>query len=93
MARPKRERKVKLPAGVDETFVSEIDSMDTDSLKSKIVSLQAGLEENNEFKLSEGYRDAKDSWEMVSGPVRDTAKAIRNKTKLVIEKLKERGAL
>lgn len=89
----KKEKRVKLPAGIDETFVSEIESLSSEDLKGRIVQLQAAKEDNDAFKLTEGYVQAKDDWEMVSGPVRDTNRAIKNKTKMIIELLKQKGAL
>jgi len=88
-----KERKKKHPAGVDETFVEEIARLDVDSLKGRIVQLQNAKEQNEEFKKSQGYMDAKAQYDEVAGPVRDTNTAIKNKTKLIIEALREKGAL
>jgi hypothetical protein len=93
MARQRKEPKKKLPAGVDQTFVDEIERLDTDSLKGRIVQLQVAKETNDEFKKSQGYLDAKSEYDLVAGPVRDLDKAIKNKTKLIIDQLKQKGAI
>lgn len=89
---------MKLPKGVDQTFVDEIQSQTIDQLKATIVRLQLQNEENEAFKESEEYLAAKatfdyarDSWGEVNGPVKDTTVSIKGKTKLVIERLKEKG--
>lgn len=89
-----KQQKRKLPAGVDETFVEEIQRLSVEQLKERIVQLQAAKEQDVDgFKKSQGYLDAKASWDAVNGPVRDTATAIKNKTKMILEKLKEQGAI
>lgn len=86
--RPKTE---KLPKGVDQSFVDIVQSMSTDELKSQIVTLQLHFRENEEFKKSEGYVEAKDRYQEVVGPIKETSISLRNKTKLVVERLKEKG--
>lgn len=83
----------KLPKNVDESFAEEMDRASVDQLKAKIVELQAGLDTAQEFKKSQAYLDAKAEWNMVSGPTNDTIKAVRAKTKYVIDGLKEKGAI
>lgn len=90
----------KLPKGVDETFVDGIQSMDTEQLKAVIVTLQVQNEENEAFKESDQYLAAKEEFDyhkerfnLIAGPVKDTSTAIKNKTKLVIDRLKEKGAV
>jgi len=90
--------KLKLPKGVDQTFVDEINGLDIDQLKARIVSLQMQNQENEEFKASmsyiaaeEEFQHAKDRFDLVAGPVKDVTTAVKNKTKMVVERLKEKG--
>ncbi len=46
---------------------------------------------NNEFKKSQAYKEASEAHQLVVGPVKDTARAIKNKTKLAIQRLKDMG--
>lgn len=94
----KKEKTVKLPKGVDQAFLDTIAPMQTDELKSVIVSLQVHNQENEAFKESDEYLAAEDEFkvakerhDLVAGPVKDVTVAIKNKTKLVIERLKEKG--
>ncbi len=83
----------KLPRGVDEAFVDSINSMSTEDLCGLVVILQTGLSEVEAYKQAEVYQQASETYRMVVGPVRDAATSLKNKTKLVIERLKERGAV
>ena len=94
----KKVETLKLPKGVDQLFLDEINSQSTDQLKATIVRLQVQNQENEAFKESEDYlhaeedyQMARDSWMLVAGPVKDVTVAIKNKTKLVVERLKEKG--
>lgn len=90
--------KVKLPKGVNQEFLDSTASMGTDELKATIVLLQVQNQENEAFKETEGYTTeadrfelAKERFQQVSGPVKETSVSIKNKTKLVVERLKEKG--
>lgn len=94
----KEQKAQRLPTGVDQSFVDSLQSMQTDELKSLIVSLQVQNAENEQFKESEGYLNAVDEFTlakerhaMVVKPVKEVTTSIKNKTKLVIERLKEKG--
>jgi hypothetical protein len=91
MAKARKEAKRKLPKGVDEDMAQDIERLSTDELKAKIVELAKGLDEVEEFKKSQPYLDAKSDFDMVAGPARDSAAAIRGKTKFVVETLKAKG--
>lgn len=103
MARPKKfkqDEPPKLPKGVDTLFIDELNTMNTDQLKAKIVSLQIQNQDNEEFKASDKFIEAKgefdyakDRFDQVAGPVKETTVAVKNKTKLVVERLKEKGAV
>lgn len=91
---------MKLPAGVSQEFVDNLQGMQTDELKALIVTLQVQNQENEAFKESEGFlkavdefKLAKDKHSLVVGPVKEVTASIKNRTKLVIERLKEKGAI
>lgn len=89
---------MKLPTGVSQQFVDNLQGMQTDELKALIVTLQVQNAENEAFKESEQfqaaqerYDEAKAAYQLVAGPIKETTASIKNRTKLVIERLKERG--
>ncbi len=90
----------KLPKQVSQEFVDQIQSLTIDELKARIVELQIQNGENEAFKESLAYVQAKsefdyakETFDMVAGPVRDTTTAIKNKTKLLLERLRDKGAI
>lgn len=94
----KQEKTQKLPKGVTEEFLDEVNSMSTDSLKATVVRLQVQNQENEEFKAGpafqaelEAFEHAKARFDITAGPVKDTTVSIRNRTKIVVERLKEKG--
>lgn len=89
---------IKLPPGVDQTFIDEVEGLSIPDLKAKIVELQIHNQENEVFKLSEDYlsaaeeySEAKERWGYVDGPVKEVTVAIKNKTKIVVDTLKDKG--
>lgn len=89
---------MKLPKGVSQEFYDSIQAMPTDELKSTIVKLQVNNQENEEFKLSPQFiseleliEEARARFNLIAGPVKDASIAIKNMTKLVVERLKEKG--
>jgi hypothetical protein len=90
----------KLPKGVPQEFVDNIQAMTSDQLKGEIVRLQVQAQENEAFKESEKYVKEKETFDAarsrfneVAGPVRETAVSIRNKTKLLVERMREKGSI
>ena len=88
----------KLAKGVTPEFVDSIASLKIDELKAVIVRLQVQNQENEAFKESESYLKAqgeydyaKEKYNEVVGPVKEVTLSIKNRTKLVIERLKEKG--
>jgi hypothetical protein len=88
----------KLPKGVTQEFVDNIQAMTTDQLKAQIVLLQIQNQENEAFKESEDvvkaeqvFTDAKTKHNYVVGPIKEVTVSIKNRTKLVIDRLKEKG--
>lgn len=91
---------MKLPAGVSQQFVDNLQGMQPDELKALIVTLQVQNQENEAFKESEQFQaaqeafdQAKAQYQLVAGPVKEVTASIKNRTKLVIERLKERGVV
>lgn len=91
---------MKQPVGIDNEFLAEIESMSTDALKARVVTLQVQAEENEAFKetpefeaAQAAYDDAKETYQYVAGPIKETAASLKNRTKAVIKRLQERGAV
>jgi len=94
----KQPKAPKLPKHVPQEFVDNIQSMTTDQLKAQIVLLQVQNQENEAFKETDEYLTAEDDFalakeqhNLVAGPVKDTATSLKNKTRLVVERLREKG--
>lgn len=90
----------KLPKGVSQEFIDSIQAQSTEELKALIVELQVANSNNEEFKASleflgaqDEFAEAKYRFDLVAGPVKDASVSIKNRTKLVIERLKEKGAV
>lgn len=70
-------------------FANEVEKLDATALKARIVGLQQALEE------SEAHKEANDVLAQakaeLNGPYQDVKKAIKLKTKYIIDLLKERG--
>ena len=94
----KQSKAPKLPFGVDQDFLDSIQSMTTDELKARVVTLQVQVQENEAFKETPEFQQAqeefdlaKERYDYVAGPIRETAKSLKNRTKAVIEVLKAKG--
>lgn len=98
--------KKKYPFGVDEEFLSEIDSSSVDELKDKLAKQQAYIEEINAFLKADfenlapsqhsgaqKLKDLKESYEDVAGPSKDAKKASKNRIKYIVEHLRKHGAV
>jgi hypothetical protein len=72
-------------------FVSEVASLSVEDLKARIVQLQQALEESEEQKESDNdLRDAKHVVLELSEPYKEVKKAVKVKTKHIIDLLKKR---
>lgn len=87
----KLESKVfKLPGGKE--FKEEVDRQSAQELEDYIVRLQKGLDESRLHKEENvALKNAKDEVAQLSGPYNDVEKAVKIKTKYLIELLKEKG--
>ena len=88
----KLESKVyKLPGGKE--FKEEADRKSLTELEDSIVRLQKGLDESRIHKEENiALRNAKDEVAELSGPYNDVEKAVKIKTKYMIELMKEKGS-
>lgn len=87
----KLEAKVyKLPGGKE--FKEEVDRLQVPALKERVVQLQKGLDESRIHKEENvALRNAKDEVAELNGPYSDVEKAVKVKTKYIIELMKEKG--
>ena len=73
-------------------FASEVSSLSVANLEARITRMQKDLDESEEHKENnESLRQAKDEVKELSGPYSDVKKAIKLKTKYIIEILKEKS--
>lgn len=95
-----KQKAIKLPKGVGQEFLDSIQSKLSEELKAIVVTLQLQNEENEMFKQSpeylkekEMYETAKERFQLIAGPIKDITVSIKNKTKVVIDRLKEKGQI
>lgn len=70
-------------------FVKEVDHLDAEALKARIVGIQQALEESDaHMEANESLAAAKASVTELAGPYRDFRKASKLKTKYLIDLLK-----
>lgn len=89
---------MKLPKGVDQLFLDEIQKLSAEDLAQRVFNLQLANAENEEFKEGPEFQAAKaefdvakERFDLVAGPVKDLTATIKNKTRLLIARLKEVG--
>lgn len=93
-SKSKKDKKPKLPFGIDESFVAELEAASVEDMKARIVTIQGGMDEAQDFlKNNQDVLDLKASYDEAAGPTRDAIKALRNKTKMIVDALKKQGAL
>jgi hypothetical protein len=90
----RKEKKAKLPFGISDEFVAELEAASVDDMKARIVTMQGGIDEAQGFlKDNQDVLDLKAAYDEAAGPTRDAIKALRNKTKMIVDALKKQGAL
>lgn len=73
-------------------FSQEVYNLPPSDLKNRIAALQQSLSESEEHKASnEALNEARDQVSLLSGTYRDVKKAVKLKTKYILELLKSRG--
>ena len=102
-----KENKKKLPFGLNEEFVEEMERASTEELKARVITIQTQIEESQAFlkgdldkiedeKQREGARtlqELKANYTEAASPVRDALKSLKNRNKFVMEQLKKNGAI
>jgi len=90
----KRGPKKKAPMGITPEFVDSLASASAADKKSMIVRMQKDLEDSLTFlKTNDKIVTMKEQLKEIEGPTRDTVKALRNRSKYVIEELKSVGEI
>lgn len=90
----KSPKKPKLPPGLTEEFVQEVETESHEQLKTRIVTMQGQLDEVQSFlKENEDVLELKASYDEAAAPSRETIKALRARTKFIVESLKKSGGL
>lgn len=85
------EKKVLKLAGGKE-FLIEVQRLSAEELEARISQLQVGLEESRSHKEeNEALKAAKEEVALLTGPYRDVESAVKLKTKVIIDLLKEQG--
>lgn len=100
----KKPAKKKLPVGLNEEFVAEVESASVEVLKEKIVNFQKGIDESRAFlkgvpngddlkalQAAERILDLKAAYDEAAAPTRETIRALNNRTKFVLDALKKAG--
>ncbi len=73
-------------------FADEVSRLSAEEINARIVEMQKGLEESESHKeANEELKQARDTVTELSGPYRDVKKAVKIKTKYLLELLKEKG--
>lgn len=84
------EKLYKLPGG--EEFESAVLGLSVEQLKARIAQMQKDLDESEEHKLANNaLADLKSQVSTIEGPYNDVKKAVKIKTKFLIELIKEKG--
>jgi len=74
-------------------FCNEAMTLTAEQLRARIVSMQEQLEESEEHKANnESLKEARAVVSELAGPYNDVKKAVKAKTKYILELLKNKGA-
>lgn len=85
------EKKVYALAGGKE-FKEEVDTLSIPALEARITKMQKALDDSREHKKNnEVLNKVRDEKSMLEGPYNDVEKAVKVKTKYIIELIKEKG--
>jgi uncharacterized small protein (DUF1192 family) len=81
---------LKIPGG--EEFRDEVWGLSVEKLEDRIATLQKALDESEEHKKeNQALKDLKDEVSLLEGPYNDVKKAVKVKTKFLIELIKDKG--
>ncbi len=91
--KPKKSLKEKVQAEYKD-FALEVDRLNSDDLNSRLATLAKELERSETHKeQNDALQAAREAVQELAGPYKDTAKAIRLKTRYIIALLNEKGAV
>lgn len=94
MPRPRAPRAPKDPAGITDEFKTEIDSASREILQQRIVKIQEQLEETHKFlKEKEEIVKLRDELKMSEASSRETIKHLKNRTRYILQRMRDMGAL
>lgn len=80
----------KLAGGAE--FKNEVDGLSIELLEQRITNMQKALDESREHKKNnEALKKVSDEKSELEGPYKDVEKAVKVKTKYIIELVKEKG--
>lgn len=86
--------KKKEPLGITPEFKDEVARMSSDQKKAIVFNLQAeSVKVTGFLKEDRAVTSAKEAYEMIAGPARDTLKALKNRTKYIINDMKDSGEI
>ena len=73
-------------------FAAEVQGLDADAIKARIVQLQSALEESEAFReADESLARAKEEVKQLSAPYNEVRKAVRQKTSYLVQLLNDKG--
>jgi hypothetical protein len=76
-----------------EGFAAEVETLTAEELKARIVRMQETLGESEAHKeANDSLKEARQAVSELAGPYNDVKKAVKLKTKYILELLKEKGA-
>ena len=90
----RKSKEKKQPLGITEEFIAEVRAASRDDLKSNIVLMQKQKRESEVFLKEEpAIIDKKDELKTMQAPAKETIKVLNNRTKHILDALREMGAL
>ena len=100
----KKAKEKKYPVGINEDFVKEVESADTETLKNDIFKYQKGIGEaqaflkcdekqlsDDEYAGARKLQELKAAYDEAAFSTREAIRALKNKTKYVLDELKKDG--
>jgi hypothetical protein len=80
----------KLKSGVTQEFVDRIEALATVDKRDLIVEIQKQIDDANTFlKTKQEILDLQAQLDLIKGPTQDTLRDLKNRTKFLIDRLKE----
>lgn len=87
-------RKKKEPAGITPEFKDDVAKMGPDQKKAIVFNLQAETIKVREYlKEDQSVVAAKEAYDLIAGPAKSTLLMLKNRTKYIIDGMKDSGEL